>query len=121
MFVKGVSTDNFIKFDLAGLAHMMIFNDNSTNELAYSYDGNSLDGVVFPNEGLEFEDLNQAVIYVKSYVAGSPVAFRIFSFGDPNIIYLSQNQPSFNQNSRIPNTMNTTEPGFSIPQKKGVH
>jgi hypothetical protein len=121
MFFRAISTDNFVKLDLGSLAHLMILNDNANNELAYSYSGNSLDGVILPNEGLEFDDNNRPTIYVKSNVSGSPCSYRIFSFGDPSIIYLSQNQPSFNQNSNSPNSMSTKENGFTIPQKKGVH
>jgi hypothetical protein len=121
MFLQSTSTDNFVQINLAGLAHLIIMNDNALNSIAFSYSGNSLDGVILPNEGFEFDDDNQPVVYIKSNVAGSPAAYRVFSFGDPSIIYLPQQQPSFNANSNRPNSMNVSESGIFIPQKKGVH
>jgi hypothetical protein len=121
MFFRATSTNDFVRYDLDGKAHLMIINDNSNNELAYSYSGGSIDGVILPNEGLEFDDNNQPIIYVKSNVLNNAAAYRLFSFGDPSIIYLKTNQPSFNQNSDSPNSMSVTETGFTNPQRKGVH
>jgi hypothetical protein len=82
MFFKvDTSTDEWIRCDLGTYSHLIIFNDGATNYIAISTNGSSIDGVIFPNEGIEFRDLNESTIFVKSYTSGLHSNFRLWCYG----------------------------------------
>jgi hypothetical protein len=115
-FKTGTTTDIFVQTSLAGLAHMMIFNDNANNSICFSFDGVTITGVVTPLQGLEFDDLNEDVVWVRSYVLGSAGTYRVNGWGDRRIIYPKNQQPSFNHGSDVPNNMNTGALAFNPPE-----
>lgn len=80
-FKAATSTDNWQRIDVGSYPHVIIFNDSTINYLAISSTGNSIDGVIFPQEGIEFRDLNEPMLYIKSFNSGQSCNYRIFAFG----------------------------------------
>lgn len=81
LFVNKFSADEYYRIALGSNRKLLIFNDNSSNLLAFSIDGTSLNGIIYPNEGIEFNDIDFNEIYIKSYVAGASCGYRVFAWG----------------------------------------
>jgi hypothetical protein len=80
-FKVDTSTNEWIRCDIGTYSHLLIFNDGNSNYIAISTNGSSVDGVIFPNEGIEFRDLNESTIFVKSYSPNLHSNFRIWGYG----------------------------------------
>jgi len=83
MFVSGIATTNFTKY-ITDKAHVIISNDSSSSNLIYSFNGNNIDGIIYPYETIELLDLNENEIYIKS---NSTCNFRLWTFGNRELIY----------------------------------
>lgn len=103
IFKMGNSTDNYIRLDLGGLAHITLFNDSLGNVLNFSVDGNTTSGLIY-NEGIEFRDINLESIYIKSNIAGASCPFRLWAYGEARKIYTPKSDNSQNLNS-VPNSL----------------
>lgn len=90
-FKSGTTTDNFFRIALGQNSHLILFNDTATGALAFSFNGSVIDGFLY-QEGIEFKDLNEDTIFVKSYNAGSPVNYRLFSYGLRKIVYPAEQE-----------------------------
>ena len=84
MFINGVATTNFTKY-ITDKAHLIISNDSLSDNLIFSFNGNNIDGILYPNEIIELLDLNENEIYIKS--SASTVNFRLWSYGNRELIY----------------------------------
>jgi len=80
-FIADITTENWKKYELGSYPHLIIMNDNPTNLLAFSENGNTITGIIFPNEGIEFRDANLNVIYFKDYINSLHASFRVWAFG----------------------------------------
>ena len=86
-FAQLTTSDTYYKIDLAGYTHLLVINDDTVNNLDFSFNSSATHGIVFKNEGIEFQHLNERTIFVKSASLGNPVAVRVFAWGNPGIIY----------------------------------
>lgn len=86
IFKSGTTTNDYIRVDLGSNANLILFNDTATGALAISFNGNTIEGILY-EQGIEFVGLNENYIYLKSYNTGSPVNYRLFSYGLRKIIY----------------------------------
>lgn len=83
-FGNGTTTDNYKRVDLGTYPHLIIFNDDVANDLAFATSASSsIDGIIKAGEGIEFRDSNLREIYVKSYIAGQAASYRIWGYGTP--------------------------------------
>jgi len=80
-FINNASTDNYKKFVLGVNRHLIISNDSISNYLAFSLNGQSIDGVLYPQESIELLDSWINEIFVKSLNTGQSCSFRLFSYG----------------------------------------
>lgn len=91
-FLYTTSKNEYQKFEVGAFAHVIIFNDSTSNYLQFSLTGASQDGVVLPNEGIEFRDANLNTIYINSLNTGSHAPFRLWAYGKRNLLYSQQQQ-----------------------------
>jgi hypothetical protein len=119
-FIYQVSKSAFFRYDISGYAHLTLMNDDVNNLLAFSFDGVNIHGVLQPSEGLCFPDINEKQIFIRDYTVGSHCVFRLFSFGNPNVIYPVNQVNKSDVNPEIPSNMYTGINFNQTPQDKGV-
>ncbi|MCK9282172.1 MAG: hypothetical protein M0P71_16250 [Melioribacteraceae bacterium] len=99
IFYGNTSTDTYVKYYLGEFVHITLCNDSVANPLEFSYDaGVTVHGILL-NEQAEFRDVNQDAIYIKSRNVGAPCNFRLFAYGDRNLIYPNANKETSGVNS----------------------
>jgi len=80
-FINNATTDDFQKFVLGVNRHLIISNDSISNYMVFSLNGQSVDGVLYPQETIELLDSWINEIFVKSLNTGASCAFRLFAYG----------------------------------------
>ena len=80
-YFAGTTTETYHKIEWGEKKHFIIANDSTTNALCFNFDGGMIDMVLKANEALEFQYFCESrTIYVKDYVAGVHINFRIFAW-----------------------------------------
>jgi len=117
-FIKDSSTNTFKKYELGDYPSFTIFNDETLNGywIEFSVNGDSIDGIVFQNEGIEFRDAFVDRIYIRSYNPNTPCNFRIWSYGK-SVSQQFTNQEIRNKGLSLPLDLNTNVEGERIPAK----
>lgn len=87
MYIESTTTNEFKRYDISGYAHLTIINDSNVNTLIFSFDGNNIDGKLYPGETLELLDLNEQSIYLRNFIADAGVSFRMWVYGKQRVIY----------------------------------
>lgn len=90
IFFAQTSTDNYVSYNISGTAHLIIANDSALNAISVSLNGSKEELRILPDESIELRDLNESLIYVKSYSAGNHANFRIIAYGNQSIIYSNE-------------------------------
>lgn len=98
VFRPGASTDTWARIDTP-FAHIEIANDSPANALAFSFDGITVHGVLY-NETIFLQDVNQDIIWIKSYNFGMSAPYRVWAYGDKKIKY-GNNSNQLNDNNAL--------------------
>ncbi len=101
-FINGTTTDNYIRYDLGGNSHFMLANDSVANLLSFSENGQTELGFLY-GEIAEFRDANLQTIFIKSRSAGLSCNFRLWAYGQKNVVYPVAQSNQVNFSPDIPN------------------
>lgn len=115
VFTIGTTTDDYKRIELGANPHITIFNDDPINWLQISTNQSSVDGVIKTEEGVEFKDAFLTTIFVKSFLPGSPVNYRVWAYGKS---IEQQYQNSDTKSNDIPSHFQTDFNVLNTPKLK---